>query len=362
MNPSSTWSHLLTAYGPDGDAGQAHRLASELNAEGAYHAAAVAWDRAYGLDPDNLEVRNQRAALLNTLAVDVYGLRFRYIPAGTFVMGSSSGDLDEAPIHAVQLDPYWLQEAPITWDDFVRIQGWDTASKEPPEEQAPKGGDRFPLFHLHEANKIRRYYCGDDVEEDEEDADAAPRSFYIERSYTTKPMVSVGWQDMVYLALAIEDACDKVTVDLPTEAEWERGARGGLIGRRYPWGDDPPTPERADFDHFGDFTLRPPRQLPPNGYGLYGMAGGVWEWCSDWYDAEAYARRANQSVVRNPRGPQHGLYKVVRGGSWADCSAAMRVSFRNALDSNSWRDRAWSGRFNPNVGARLVLRPLERLI
>ena len=355
--PLPDWAWLLTAYGPEGDPDEAYRLAVELEAAGDLHAAAVAWNRAYGLDPSDPTTRRRRQELLTALGVELNGLRFRYVPGGTFLMGSDDGDPDEAPAHPVRLDPYWVQEAPLTWHDFQRVQGW--AGGFPPREQSPKAPVRLGFFHLNEGNKIRHQYCGDDYDEQSPRGDA-----FAVRGFASKPMVSVAWQDVVSMALTLEDRCDDYVVDLPTEAEWERAARGGLIGRRYPWGDDPPSPDRADFDHFGDFEIRPPRQLPPNGYGLYGMAGGVWEWCSDWYDAEAYARRAtsDDGVAVNPRGPARGLEKVLRGGSWADCAGALRVSFRSARSSVSWRTQSWGGHHTPNLGARLALRPITRVL
>jgi formylglycine-generating enzyme len=163
--------------------------------------------------------------------------------------------------------------------------------------------------------------------------------------YDTKPMVSIGWQDAEDLCARLSTADVRYT--LPTEAEWEKGARGGLAGRRYPWGDDPPTPDRCDFDRFGDFSIRVPTTFPPNGYGLYAMSGTVWEWTSDRYDALAYA---------DATPPPEDAPRALRGGSWSDCADAVTVSFRMSRDSGSWRDAMGGGHFAPNLGFRLCRR------
>jgi formylglycine-generating enzyme required for sulfatase activity len=125
-----------------------------------------------------------------------------------------------------------------------------------------------------------------------------------------------------------------------------------LIGARHSWGDEPPTPERCDFDHFGDFSIRPMRTYPPNGYGLYAINGGVWEWTRDWYDRDYY----RLAPAHDPEGPGQGEEKVLRGGSWADCAEVVTVTFRMSRGSRSWKDGEWGGHFAPNIGFRLSRR------
>ena len=156
-------------------------------------------------------------------------------------------------------------------------------------------------------------------------------------AYDRKPMVAVSWEDAVALGRRISTAA--VTYRLPTEAEWEKCARGGLAGCRWSWGDAPPDPSRCDFGHFGEFVIRDPRTLPPNGYGLHGMCGTVWEWTSDPYDALAY--RGNAPAMPGK------IERVLRGGSWADCARACTVSFRMSAPED--RD----GAATPNIGFRL---------
>jgi formylglycine-generating enzyme required for sulfatase activity len=160
-------------------------------------------------------------------------------------------------------------------------------------------------------------------------------------------MVSVSW-------LEAEDLCAKMASEqvryrLPTEAEWEKAARGGLIGCAYPWGNEPPADDRCDFDRYDQFSILPMRRFKPNYYGLYAMSGCVWEWTSDWYDASHFA----ESNKINPTGPLDGTEKVLRGGSWADCADVVTVSFRMSRSAGHWREDRWGGHFTPNIGFRL---------
>jgi sulfatase modifying factor 1 len=389
----------LLRAGAAGRAGEAAAFvvaADHFLARGQLELAASALDRAYGLAPDDASIMVQRRDVLDRLALTEHGLVFRYVPAGTFLMGSTDGDPDERPVHAVAVPAFWITERPVTWAEFCDLLGWEPPPVGQPRErdEEPPKERRMDAFHLREANKIRRGYCSgteedppprrsslhadDDDDDDEPDWLSEPEEDPPPprpREYDCKPMVAVGWADAEQLA---ERLCSSsVRYALPNEAQWEKAARGGLIGRRYSWGDEAPTPSRCDFGHFGQYTISNPRSFPANGYGLFGMCGGVWEWTSTLYDALAYANRAAGRVDGAPLEgrPDERLIalndyqrrasvdralletphlRVLRGGSWADSAAAVTVSIRMAREGFGWQSGHWSGSDTPNVGFRLV--------
>ncbi len=162
-------------------------------------------------------------------------------------------------------------------------------------------------------------------------------------------MVAVSWQSAEELARRLTAQRSGVTCRLPHEAEWEAAARGGLPGRRYPWGDEPPAAERCDFGRLDEFSIRPTWKIPPNGYGLRAMSGTVWEWTADWYDALYYA----ESPGAYPAGPADGKHRVLRGGSWTDHPELVTVSFRFSRGSAPWQGGTWGDHLTPNIGFRL---------
>ena len=241
------------------------------------------------------------------------GATMRLIPAGEFQMGNAFFDEDlfkrerilneglphEAPLHTVFVDAFYMDVTEVTnamYQQFV-----------------DETGHMEPRYGLHKP------------------------------SY---PVFGVSWHD----AMAYAQWAGK---RLPTEAEWEYAARGGLVGARYPWGNKI-THNDANYAGIGDRdqwgTTAPVGSFPPNGYGLYDVAGNVWEWCIDAYDAEFYANspRINpisggpiEQIVENFR--KDITPRVSRGGSWEVGKSFLRVSNRNLRNTATfmWIDRGF---------------------
>lgn len=215
------------------------------------------------------------------------------IPAGEFLMGSESGYPNERPVHPVFIDAFALAQHPVTntqYERFVRETGHRVPYLDDPRAEATNW-DR----------EARTYPAG----------------------HAQHPVVLVSWHDA-------HTYCEWAGGRLPTEAEWEKAARGGLEGRPYPWGDEI-DPSLANYDNRNGTTLV--GSYLPNGYGLHDMAGNVWEWVGDWYNATYYPR----SPQRNPQGPEKGSVRVLRGGAWLLFPQFCRVAyrFRNSPDFRS---------------------------
>jgi formylglycine-generating enzyme len=214
-----------------------------------------------------------------------------YIPAGTFSMGSTSGGSDEEPVHTVYVDGFWMDQYEVTNAEYKIF--CDATGRAYPSE--------IQIAHY----------------------------FY---DYPNYPVVNVSWTDAAAYVQWIGKR-------LPTEAEWEKAARGGLEGKTYPWGDDNPETHCNYYGYTGSLTGLMPKfylgrgPLPvgsfaANGYGLYDMAGNVWEYCSDWYQIDYYSI----SPFKNPQGPATGTTRVLRGGSWVNYYEILNVRCANRYD------------------------------
>ncbi|RKU23608.1 hypothetical protein C6499_18125 [Candidatus Poribacteria bacterium] len=218
------------------------------------------------------------------------------IPAGTFQMGSATGDVNEAPVHAVELEAFYMDQHEVTNAEY---QAFVSATGHP----APRGIGYTAVYEL-----LKHDY------EPWEDPGF---------NHPNQPVTTVTWFDA-------DAYCKWAGKRLPTEAEWEKAARGGLEGTRYPWGDAEPDDTTANFaDSQTEFEWRNPNvddgylftapvgTFQPNGYGLFDMAGNVWEWCADWYSITYYSEAEDvERPRRNPKGPDTGERRVLRGGTW----------------------------------------------
>jgi sulfatase modifying factor 1 len=144
-------------------------------------------------------------------------------------------------------------------------------------------------------------------------------------AHPQQPVVSVSWFDSIAYCAWLS-AVTRAPYRLPTEAEWERGARGGVEGMDYPWGNDPPM-SRPGYHARWKSGPEPVAQSQPNGFGLFEMCENVHEWCSDWFAADYYALSPGQ----NPRGPEAGNRKASRGGSWRHQIKISRCSARSSI-------------------------------
>ena len=203
------------------------------------------------------------------------------VPAGEFTMGSSKGDPDEQPVRKVYVDAFFIDKHQMSVGKY----------------------GAFLDATAHEAPA---------------DWDIMNKSMHQKR-----PVVNVDWADA-------DAYCKWAGKRLPTEAEWEKAARG-TDGRIYPWGNELPTDFHANMkkEVWNNHVVLTPVGMYEGGkspYGVYDMAGNVWEWVNDWYSQDYY----KAGPLRNPTGPPKGDYKVVRGGSWGSSPKDLRSTDRES--------------------------------
>jgi len=219
----------------------------------------------------------------STMVSEKDGMILMYVPAGKFVMGSQDGETDELPVHTVYLDAFWIDKTEVTNAQYKLCVQAGVCS--------------------HPSNL----------------------SAYDKNVYANYPVMYVGWS-------AANNYCTWAGRRLPTEAQWEKAARG-TDERTYPWGEGIDC-NKASYHDCQD-GIRPVDSHPEGAspYGALDMAGNVWEWVADWYSNYYYYI----SPTRNPTGPTEGDYRSIRGGSWLSFVKDLRSSSR-LEDETGYRD------------------------
>lgn len=218
-------------------------------------------------------------AILHAARTGPDGAAMALVPDGAFIMGSSNGQEDEQPSHVVEVSAFYMDRYEVTVAQYARFLKAVNAERPMAWGEATSG------------------------------------------QHDNKPVVGVDWFDA-------KEYCEWAGKRLPTEAEWEKAARG-TDERPYPWGTDLPTRAHANFHQSewrGYRTVMNVGQTE-RGYspfGVYDLAGNVWEWTADRYEAQYYAN----SPVRNPPGPSLGPLRVLRGGGWNSQAEQLRASNR----------------------------------
>jgi len=310
------------------------------------------------------------------------------IPGGEFTMGGTGQYVrpDELPLHRVRLDTFWIKRTPVTnaeFKEFVDATGYVTTAEKKPEleeimKTLPPGTPPPPDDVLVPASMVFtppgrpvtldnplvwwQWKKGANWKQPK-----GPGSSI--QNIMDHPVVHVSWYDARAYA-------EWKGMRLPTEAQWEYAARGGHEKRPFIWGDQPVTEGKSRINIWeGSFPNRNTRKdgyygtspvtaFPPNDYGLYDMAGNVWEWVNDWYHVDAYSMSAGNDVTVNPYGPS-GSYdpaepnmpkRVTRGGSFL-CNDSYCSGYRPSARMKTSPDTSLS-----HTGFRVVWNPPESAV
>jgi formylglycine-generating enzyme required for sulfatase activity len=234
------------------------------------------------------------------------GIDLVYVRGGSFEMGSEKGESDEKPMHSITLSNYFIGKYEVTvgqFRKFIAATGYKTSAD-------INGGS-----YLWNGSQWK-LQPGINWEYD-------ALGFKRPETEENHPVIHVSWTDALEYTKWLSSVTGKA-FRLPTEAEWEFAARGGMSSNGYTFAGSNDINQVAwSLDNKSNQTF-PVGKKQPNELGIYDMTGNVWEWCNDWYDADYYAK----SPSTNPQGSKSGLFKVIRGGSWGGLSNFNRVTFR----------------------------------
>ena len=220
---------------------------------------------------------NEAGVVVQTIPVNGVDLNMIWVEGGTFRMGSNDDESNENPVHDVTLDGYWIAETEVTQALWKAVMGKDKGWSDDYGK-----GSNYPAYY-------------------------------------------VSYNEAVDFCEKLNELTDyKYNFRLPTEAEWEYAARGGNKSNGYEYsGSNTIEDVGWTYDNSG-FEAHPVKSKKRNELGLYDMSGNMWEWCSDWYGSSYYSN----SPSKNPTGPNHGDFRVIRGGSWDYFGSYCRVAGR----------------------------------
>lgn len=258
-----------------------------------------------------------------------------YIPAGVFNMGDSKGDsapgTPELPVHTVFISSFFMDKTEVNRELWLDVYTWATGNGYSFNNAGSFKGVNHPVHTVNWFDAVK--WCNARSQKE-----GLTPCYYSNAGLTAvytngSDAPHVKWNASGYR--------------LPTEAEWEKAARGALNGKRFPWGD---TISQSQANYYGCTTCytydlgpngwnpigaiggtspatSPVGSFPANEYGLKDMAGNLWEWCWDWYDGNWYAN--NQALQDNTRGPASGSYRLLRGGNWLNYALNARCAIRS---------------------------------
>ena len=255
------------------------------------------------------------------------------IPAGCFQMGDSKDGMFSAqPVHAVRVSAFYMDTCEVTWGAWREVRDWSATNGYGYDNTGAGKADSHPVQTVNWYDAVK--WCNARSQKE-----GKSPAYFTDEAFTQvykagQAAPYVNWSALGYR--------------LPTEAEWEKASRGGVSGRRFPWGDtinqtyanykslwrngapvapydtNPTSGYHPDYDNAPEPYTSPAGSFAPNGYGLYDMSGNVYEWCWDWLEDTYYETAPSE----DPRGASVGEYRVLRGGGWFEPANGCRAAYR----------------------------------